>query len=268
MSHRLGALVLSVALFASACGSEPETVVVGAADDEPAAVSEVDDGSSDVAGEDASVDAVDETPAVAEASAPELFLEPCEIIGGGGPLDPADVLIDVAGGRWGDDVMSATTGRVERGFDPEPLDPEPCRPEILLDDCTSYLAFLDELVENVRTTGRDDDRDHELDNYAADVGVGAEAYVDVFEEWVAGCPTIEIEGEVLHLVELELEKMTAAELSVEAQQLWVAVSARENVFSMLVVTQDDSDLLRADDLADFERLVGIWQTRMENAPLS
>lgn len=268
MSIRVFPLVLAVALVASACGSEPETVVVGAANDEPAAVSEVDDVSSDDVGEEASADGVDEAPAVAEDSAPALVIEPCDIIGSGGPLDPADVLINVAGGRWGDDVMTVDSGSVEYDFEEKPFTVEPCHPKTLLEDCTSFFAFFDDLVDEFRATGRDDDRDHELDNYAGDVGIGAEAYVDAFDVWVAECPTIDVGGDVAQLARLELDQVSAAEVTVDTQRVWIAVAARENVFSMLVIQQTDEDMLTQADLEDFERLVGIWQTRMESAPLS
>lgn len=264
MHLRFLAVVLALALFAAACGSDPETVVVGDSGSEAADDSDTSAGVTDIAADGASV----VNPPVAEDSAPRLSLEPCEIVGSGGPLDPADVLIDVAGGRWGDDVMTVDSGSDEFGIQPEALDLEPCSPEKLIEDCTGFFAFFEELAEEFRATGRDDDRDHELDNYAGDVGDDAEAYVDAFDEWVATCPTIDFEGDLAQLVDLELDQASAAEFTIDFQRVWIAALARENVFTLLAVQQTGRDSLVDEDLADFERLIEILRTRLETAPLS
>lgn len=263
------AILLAFALFAGACGSEPETVIIGAADDDVSADADVGEGTSDVADDAATVENVDEEPAVADDSAPTVEPVPCEIIGSGGPLDAAAVLIDAAGGRWGDDVMSVDSGQVENGISAEGTPSrDTCDVEVLTADCLEFFLFIGELADEFRSTARDDDRGHELDNYAGDVGADAERYVRVFEDWVRDCPTIDFDGDRAELVALDLGDTSAAELTHENQRVWIAVLARENVFTLLAVQQTDGDSLVEADLADFERLIELWRTRMENAPLS
>lgn len=269
----LAILWVTTALLA-ACGSEPASVVAG--DDVADAVTgvgefddagETDLGTSGVSGEGASVSR-DATPTVAEDSAPRLDpFDFCAIDPSGGPLDALDVLIEVPGGRWGDEPVDVDTGRAVSSIDPSPPARAPCRHDEVAQDCAALLMFLGDVGGDARASVSDPEREHELDVFASDVGDEALSYAATYRNLHNLCPKVGIEGDTFTISQLASLEVEALRIEIEAEgdTLWLATMARDNVLSVVMVLADGDDPLRHSDLADFERLVARAQARLDGA---
>lgn len=239
-------LLLTVALVAAACGSEPKDLIVG---DDAASMSQDDAGP------------------VADDSPPR-FDEFCVIGQYDGPLDPTDVLVTSFGGRWGELERGVESGRAETGFDT--LTDE--RPECLLDevlaDCLALTAYMFEVGATARVNAIDEDTRHELVVSASSVGPDAQSYARAINNLAAMCPRPLRGALAMEFSEFESAIIDGVEAAAGGELVWITALARENVLVVVMAGQLRDVLFDESHLADFERVVGLTRQELESAPLS
>lgn len=264
-------LILTLALVASACGSEPQDLIVGddvieagvedaAADASESAAETVgvtDDGAST---------SRDSTGAVADDSPPR-FDDFCAIGDRNGPLDPTEVLVTALGGRWGDQERGVDSGRAETGFE-TPVEERPeCQVDEVTSDCLTLTAFIGEVGAGARVTARDDETAHDLDVSAASVGAEADAYASAINDLGSTCPSVSYGPETIEFSSLESPTVEGVEARADGERVWLTALARENVVVLVIVAQTGDVPLRDPDLADFERVVELSRVKLDAAPI-
>jgi len=167
-------------------------------------------------------------------------------------IDPKNVLIDIPGGRWGDEPMGSTTVEIDEADLPQSI------PFEGVTDCDLLTELLGGLPRQAWATARDEVREHDLDHVAVDVGGPADALALAMRSLPDTCPTFEDErGETVVIERLKFDQYTnAMSLTFEDERTaWMATMYRNNVFTWLVVYETGDDPLVESDLDDFARLV-------------
>ena len=179
-------------------------------------------------------------------------------------INPEHALIEIPGGRWGDDPLLLTTSGAspgQSGFEAS-IAPE------TTESCDLLAEMLQGLERQAWVTARDEARGHDLDHVASDVGSQAEAIADALASLPRKCPEIVDRGERISLAPLDVgpyfDAMTM-EFTDSGSTAWFASDYRNNVVTWLVVYETADDELTDSDLLDFARLVQMMFDRLASA---
>jgi len=179
-------------------------------------------------------------------------------------INPEHALIEIPGGRWGDDPLLLTTSGTspgQSGFEAS-IAPE------TTGSCDLVVEMLYGLDRQAWVTARDEARGHDLDHVAVDVGSQAEAIAEALASLPRKCPEIEDRGERISLAPLDVGPYfdaMAMEFADSGSTAWFASDYRNNVVTWLVVYETADDELTDSDLQDFARLVQMMFDRLASA---
>jgi len=141
-------------------------------------------------------------------------------------IDPKNVLIDIPGGRWGDEPMGSTTVELDEADLPQSI------PFEGVADCDLLVELLGGLPREAWATARDEAREHDLDHVAVDVGGPADALALAMRSLPDRCPTFEDgRGETVVIERLKFDQYTnAMSLTFQDERTaWMATMYRNNV---------------------------------------
>lgn len=177
-------------------------------------------------------------------------------------LEASDTLPTSLSGRWAVADLEIETREADNSALLAGNPPE-------FSGCEGFLALVS-LRADAWTTSSDEDRGHELDHNAVDVGTSAwtEALLEGIDNSIASCARIDEGYAPSTVAGLDLDVAGARTLELRfdtGQSLWLAAAGRENILTWVVAFETGIEPLVDADVADFASVVTDMVTRLEAA---
>ena len=175
-------------------------------------------------------------------------------------LEAAEVLRTSLSGRWAAPNLEIETHEAGNSALLAANPPE-------FSGCEGFLALVS-LRADAWTSSTDEDRGHELDHNAVDVGTSAwtEALLTGIDNSIASCARIDEGYAPSAVAGLDIDVDGALQLRFDTgQSLWLAAAGRENILTWVVVFETGIEPLVDVDVADFASVVTDMVNRLEAA---